>query len=249
MMCPGRNVIGILLWLSIWYLCVLKEGRGSFLLPNKDILDDEDIQKQVDQALQLVNKDSFQGWPLEQIKQAVPRLHIGLIEIWLQFRKLLKEQNEVWTKLRRMTRQSAVSCQEVKAEMSDFSGNLTSRMDAIENQVAEIQRKAESVEEVCRCESRAVSENQLDVNQTDSRQQPAQTTTINVQGKNNSSGSNKRYKANVEKLSQKVASLTELLNGHNELLVELYQRIAVLEGTQNTQRVLTDVQEKGRGDN
>ncbi|KAM8960357.1 uncharacterized protein RCH25_036047 [Pelodytes ibericus] len=234
---PRGLLDGIFLCVSIWLLFDSAGGNGSWLLPDKDLGNEEDIRKEVDQALQQMNKPSFQGWPLDQLKQVVPRLHIGLIEIWLQFRKIPKEQNEMWRKIRHMTRQTTASCQEVKAEMLEHSGNVTSKLDAIAKEMATIHQRVETMEDTCR----VVSGSLLALNQTKSTQQTPPTAASRAQGAKN-------HKANTEKLSQKVVRLTELLNDHNQLLAELYQRITALEGTQEEKQRVSPEQQEDRND-
>lgn len=68
-----RNLVGILFCL-VWGL---SGGDVGWPLLNMDLLD-EDIRKEVDRALQVVNQDGFQGWRPELIKQVRRRRFMGV---------------------------------------------------------------------------------------------------------------------------------------------------------------------------
>ncbi|XP_072272873.1 uncharacterized protein [Pyxicephalus adspersus] len=226
-----RNLFGILFCL----LCGLSSGDVGWQLPNKNF-SEADIKKELNQALQIVDQPTFQGWRPEIIKQAVPRMYIGLVELWLQFQSLQKEQEEAWRKVKRMTRTSAGSCQELKDNVTELFTRVPARLDVIENQMISMQKKLENMEEAFKPENQTStyqieSGNQTEVNQTIAEPPPhkpcsSKTCRDNVTGR-------RKVKVSNTQLAHKVAALTELLNGHNELLEELYQRVTALEAARN----------------
>ncbi|KAM5127121.1 uncharacterized protein ACMZJ9_020877 [Mantella aurantiaca] len=228
-----RNLVGIFFCL----LCGLSSGDVGWQLPNKNF-SEADIRKELNQALQIVDQPTFQGWRPELIKQAVPRMYIGLVELWLQFQNLQKDQEEAWRKVKRMTRMSAGSCQELKENATEFFTRVPARLDVIENQMALILKKMENLEEASKPESAqhapaeaAETANRTEVNQTIS-EPPAHRPCASKTCRDNVTG-RKRVKVSNSQLAHKVAALAELLNGHNELLEELYQRVTALEAARN----------------
>ncbi|CAI9624113.1 unnamed protein product [Staurois parvus] len=242
-----RNLVSIFFCL----LCGLSSGDVGWQLPNKNF-SEADVRKELNQALQIVDQPTFQGWRPELIKQAVPRMYIGLVELWLQFQNVQKEQEEAWRKVKRMTRMSAGSCQELKENVTELFSRVPARLDLIENQMLLIQRKLENMEEMLKPESanQAPSDtiesgNQTEVNQTIS-EPPAHRPCSSKTCRDNMTG-RKKVKVSNAQLAHKVAALTELLNGHNELLEELYQRVTALEATRNAGQVSPKSKEEGGG--
>ncbi|XP_018414093.1 PREDICTED: uncharacterized protein LOC108788744 [Nanorana parkeri] len=242
-----RNLVGIFFCL----LCGMSCGDVGWQLPNKNF-SEADIRKELNQALQIVDQPTFQGWRPELIKQAVPRMYIGLVELWLQFQNLQKEQEEAWRKVKRMTRTSAGSCQELKENVTELFTRVPARMDIIENQMALVQKKLETMEEALKPEPAnqtsvepVESGNQTEVNQTIS-EPPAHRTCSSKTCRNNIKGGRK-VKVSNSQLANKVAALAELLNGHNELLEELYQRVTGLEAARNTGQVSAKPKEGSGG--
>ncbi|XP_073492446.1 uncharacterized protein [Aquarana catesbeiana] len=242
-----RNLVGIFFCL----LCGLSSGDVGWQLPNKNF-SEADIRKELNQALQIVDQPTFQGWRPELIKQAVPRMYIGLVELWLQFQSLQKEQEEAWRKVKRMTRMSAGSCHELKENITELFSRVPARLDIIENQMVSIQKKLENMEETIKPESANQAPvdaiepaNHTEVNQTISEPPPhrpcsTKTCRENMTGR-------KKVKISNTQLAHKVAALTELLNGHNELLEELYQRVTALEAARNTGPVSPKAKEGSGG--
>ncbi|KAG8546951.1 hypothetical protein GDO81_029442 [Engystomops pustulosus] len=224
-----RNLVGILFCLAWGLSC----GDVGWPLLNLDLLD-VDIKKEVDQALQVVNQPGFQGWGLELIKQAAPRMHIGLVELWLQFRKLQKDQEETWRKMKRMMRMSAASCQELKDNIGVL--RVPERMNELEKRVEVLDTRVKTMRDLREEESEDMnSPEQLPKGAC--HPQPCANTTLRP----------RKGKVNTTQLALKVAALAELLNGHNELLVELYQRMTALEEANAARQAATPQDGSGGG--
>ncbi|KAM3916839.1 uncharacterized protein RB166_016000 [Leptodactylus fuscus] len=234
----GRNLVGILFCL----VCGLSCGDVGWPLLNMDLMD-EDIRKEVDQALQVVNQPNFQGWRMELIKQAVPRMHIGLVELWLLFRKLQKEQDEMQRKMKRMMRMAAASSQELKAKIVDFTLQVPERMDVIEKRLEMVNMRVKTIEDAQDGGSYKM-EGHLDKNKTSFENLPKEACNRPCADRRMGPG---RGKVSTNQLAHKVAALTELLNGHNELLVELYERMTALEEV-NGARHASHTPRDGSGD-
>eukprot|EP00079_Xenopus_tropicalis_P017780 XP_004918167.1 PREDICTED: uncharacterized protein LOC101733131 [Xenopus tropicalis] len=233
-MCPWKNLVGILFGVSLCLPRALSSGRFIRTPLNKD-LTDQDIRKEVEKALEQMDKPTFPGWHPDGVKQAVPRLHLGLVEMWLHLRNVKQEQNEMFRRTKRIIRRTSASLQEVGQKVSELSDHLPPRMEIIEQQVARIQGKEESTErspqpgsangtQLCK----TANPMPLHLNQTNTTCPEGQRPDRNTGCKTQCAGS-KRDKMDLHKLTRKVATLSELLNGHNELLVELYERLTALE--------------------
>ncbi|KAM9305002.1 uncharacterized protein PAF06_013505 [Gastrophryne carolinensis] len=208
-------------------------GDSEWQLANRNV-SEEDVIKELNQALHMVAKPTFQGWKAELIQQAVPRMHIGLVELWLQFRRLQREQEDAWRKMKGMTATSTMSCQELKEKITDLSATMRARLEGIEDRMEAAQRGPYSMEDVHLSES--TRHPWVGTTEPASQMGGAQTTPSTHrscslgQCRDNTMTGRRRSKITNTQLAHKVAALTELLNGHNELLVELYQRVTALEG-------------------
>ncbi|XP_018092554.1 uncharacterized protein LOC108702065 [Xenopus laevis] len=243
-MCPLKNLVGILFGVSLCLLRALSSGRFIRAPLNKDLMDG-DIRKEVEKALEQMDKPTFQGWHPDEVKQAVPRLHVGLVEMWLHLRNLKREQSEMFRRTKRIISRTAASLQEVGQRVSELHDRLPPRIEAIEQQVVRIQGKEESAErsdqqdsvngtQLCKTANHMPFHLNQDNTTCPDGQRPVGNTVCKIQ-----CAGSKRDKIGLHKLSHKVATLTELLNGHNELLVELYERLTALEMLQISQRGAT----------
>ncbi|XP_056393093.1 uncharacterized protein LOC130285559 isoform X2 [Hyla sarda] len=180
--------------------------------------------------------------------KAAPRMHIGLVELWLRFRKLQKFQDETWRKMKRMMRTmrtmrtTSASCQELKDKVRDTAVQVPERLGTIEKRVEIIDGRMKNMEdahkEECANRTHHLEEKKIS-DQLPKKACHGEPRAISALGPG-------RGRASTTQLAHKVAALTELLNGHNELLVELYQRMTELEGTRRAKVTLQDGSGDGR---
>ncbi|KAM4023803.1 uncharacterized protein ACNLHF_024740 [Anomaloglossus baeobatrachus] len=222
-----RNLVGILFCL----VCGLSFGEVRWPWLNMDLLY-EDIKKEVDLALQVVNQPNFQGWRLKFIKQAAPRMHIGLVELWLQFQKFQTDQDKMW---RKMTKTSEASCQDLKDKIRDIAVQVPERMDAMEKRLEIMSASVKTMEDAH--ETECANRRHLTKDHQEDKMISSEKRAMRP----------RKGKFSSTQLVHKVAALTVVLNGHNELLVELYQRMTALEGV-NEARYSSLTPQDGSGD-
>ncbi|XP_041087147.1 uncharacterized protein LOC121301649 [Polyodon spathula] len=233
----------------------------------------EEIQKQVDTAIRTLQRNGFFPWPREQIDQMVPRLHLGVLELWLEFRRFQRENQQMGKRIKGLMARDARCCQELALEISHFKNEVLQKVETVAGEVVVLQGKVgdlEDTEETDRTVENIESNETTDmpalpaVNLTSqpemantSVNQSGDTYLTSVQSEgwiNNASDpvevgvgvSEPEMKSchseaslnphSPEKLHLRVSDLTQLLNGHTDLLAELYERLSALEGHELDQR-------------
>ncbi|MGH0151483.1 UNVERIFIED_CONTAM: hypothetical protein FKN15_034970 [Acipenser sinensis] len=261
-----------LLLVSALSLLVNSETRHQDKPPQPDH-STEEIQKQVNTAIRTLQRNGFFPWPREQIDQMVPRLHHGVLELWLEFRCFQRENQQMRKRIKRLMAQDAMCCQGLVLEISNFKNEVLQKTQTLEGEVIVLQGKVGDLEETE--ETDRMVENTESNETTDMPAPPAVTPTsqpemvytsvdqsgdthaTSVQsegGINNASdpvevgvglsepemkSCHSEVSANrnsLDKLRLRVSDLTQLLNGHTDLLAELYERLSALEGHELDQR-------------
>ncbi|KAK1162985.1 hypothetical protein AOXY_G18008 [Acipenser oxyrinchus oxyrinchus] len=253
-----------LLLVSALSLLANSETRHQDKPPQSDH-STEEIQKQVDMAIRTLQRNGFFPWPREQIDQMVPRLHLGVLELWLEFRHFQRENQQMWKRIKGLMAQDATCCQGLALEISNFKNEVLQKTQTLEGEMVVLQGKVgdlEETEETDRTVENTESNETTDMPAlpavTPSSQSEMVNTRVDQSGDthviNNASdpvevgvglpepemkSCHSEVSANpnsLDKLRQRVSDLTQLLNGHTELLVELYERLSALEGHELDQR-------------
>ncbi|XP_069066545.1 uncharacterized protein [Pleurodeles waltl] len=176
------------------------------------------------------------------IGQMVPRLHLGMIELWLEFRRLQEDKESMWKRMNAMLSRSLSACQEVATEMSRMKSDMSSRFTQVEGVISGLISKVGNLE-VNRPQDPYVAK-------FGDPHTPFRTAVNSRKGdsglRNGESGSRRGNPASSRsaiaapshppnnaicpaRILHRVSNLTQILNGHTNLLVELYERVSSLE--------------------
>ncbi|XP_069066543.1 uncharacterized protein [Pleurodeles waltl] len=232
---------GALWCLALGLLCGGCSGTGGLAHKYQEASLD-DIQRDMERAVQLLNRKSFLPWQREQINQMVPRLHLGMIELWLEFRRLQEDKESMWKRMNAMLSRSLSACQEVATEMSRMKSDMSSRFTQVEGVISGLISKVGNLE-VNRPQDPYVAK-------FGDPHTPFRTAVNSRKGdsglRNGESGSRRGNPASSRsaiaapshppnnaicpaRILHRVSNLTQILNGHTNLLVELYERVSSLE--------------------
>ncbi|XP_069502798.1 uncharacterized protein [Ambystoma mexicanum] len=230
------------LWgLLLCLLCVVGRGMDGLAQKYQEASLD-DIQRDVEKAVKLLNRKSFLPWQKEQINQMVPRLHLGMIELWLEFRRLQEEKENMWRRMNMMLTRAVTSCQEVAADVSYVKSDVSSRLAQMEGAIVGLLSKVENLEvkreqgvdatwpSGSHISPRGGGSSQAGDNRPDSW--------ASEHGRGGAAPSRATVALPSQpsdnaicpaKILHRVSNLTQILNGHTDLLVELYERVTALE--------------------